>query len=122
MHGTIVTTSSHRRAMLNHITGTSQKHFHPATPRKSREILIFVGLQRDAKQCCNAAKRECTHCDGLQPTVIDQHNQDCPALWHQSIVMGPFGDKQTLNLRRLRLPIAYASVYIYVQNYTTTTV
>ena len=28
---------------------------------KSGEILMFVCLQKDAKQCCDAAKLDCTH-------------------------------------------------------------
>ena len=31
---------------------------------KSREILMFVCLQKDAKQCCDAAKLDRTHCAG----------------------------------------------------------
>ena len=31
---------------------------------KSGEILMFVCLQKDAKQCCDAAKLGCTHCTG----------------------------------------------------------
>ena len=33
-------------------------------PTKSREILVFVCLQKDAKQCCDATKLDCTHCTG----------------------------------------------------------
>ena len=29
---------------------------------KSHEILMFVCLQKDAKQCCDATKVGCTHC------------------------------------------------------------
>ena len=29
---------------------------------KSHEILMFVCLQKDAKQCCDAAKLACAHC------------------------------------------------------------
>ena len=31
---------------------------------KSLEILMFVCLQKDAKQCCDATKLDCTHCTG----------------------------------------------------------
>ena len=31
---------------------------------KSREILMFVCLQKDAKQGCDATKLDCTHCAG----------------------------------------------------------
>ena len=31
---------------------------------KSREILMFVCLQKDAKQCCDATKFDSTHCAG----------------------------------------------------------
>ena len=34
------------------------------TQCKSREILMFVCLQKDAKQCCEAKKLDCTHCAG----------------------------------------------------------
>ena len=33
---------------------------------KSREILMFVCLQKDAKQCCDATKLNHTHCAGQQ--------------------------------------------------------
>ena len=31
---------------------------------KTHEILMFVGLQKDAKQYCDATKLNCTHCVG----------------------------------------------------------
>ena len=31
---------------------------------KSREILMFVCLQKDVKQCCDATELDCTHCPG----------------------------------------------------------
>ena len=31
---------------------------------KSREILMFVCPQKDAKQCCDVTKLDCTHCAG----------------------------------------------------------
>ena len=34
---------------------------------KSPEILMFVCLQKDAKQCCDATKLDRTHCAGRQP-------------------------------------------------------
>ena len=40
---------------------------------KSREILIFVCLQKDAKQCCDATQLERTHCAGhLLPNEYNQ--------------------------------------------------
>ena len=33
---------------------------------KFREILIFVNLKKDAKQCCDATKVDRTHCTGQQ--------------------------------------------------------
>ena len=62
---------------------------------KSREILMFVCLQKDAKQCCDATKRGCTHCAGRRPQAGDQHNEYNLALWHHHIVWHLFGDKQT---------------------------
>ena len=32
---------------------------------KSHEILMFVCLQKDAKQCCEVTKLDGTHCSGL---------------------------------------------------------
>ena len=58
-----------------------QHHLHhiilPAYPRscwlngtpKSREILMFVCLQKEAKQCCDATKLGCTHWAGLSHLV-----------------------------------------------------
>ena len=31
---------------------------------KSHEILMFVGLQKDAKQCCDVGKLDWAHCSG----------------------------------------------------------
>ena len=39
-------------------------------PPKSHEILMFVCLQKAAKQCCAATKRGCTHCAGQNQTNI----------------------------------------------------
>ena len=39
---------------------------------ESCERLMFVCLQKDAKQCCDAAKLNRTHCAGRDS---DQHNE-----------------------------------------------
>ena len=39
---------------------------------KSHEILMFVCRQKDAKQCCDATKLDCTHCAGCS-IVVSQH-------------------------------------------------
>ena len=36
---------------------------------KSREILMLVCLQKDAKQCCDATKFDRTHCAGQRPPI-----------------------------------------------------
>ena len=36
----------------------------PHRAPKSREILMFVCLQKDAKQCCEVTEHDCTHCSG----------------------------------------------------------
>ena len=36
---------------------------------KSREILMFVCLQKDAKQCCDATKVGCAHCAGRRQSA-----------------------------------------------------
>ena len=62
---------------------------------KSREILMFVCLQKDAKQCCDVAKVDRAHCSGRRPAVSAQNNEyDRPSQRH-SIVWHLFGDKQT---------------------------
>ena len=37
---------------------------HYRVPYKSQDILMFVCLQKDAKQCCDAIKPNCTFCVG----------------------------------------------------------
>ena len=39
-----------------------------ASHGESHEILMFVCLQKDAKQCCDAAKLNHTHCAGHRMT------------------------------------------------------
>ena len=45
---------------------------------KSREILMFVCLQKDTKQCCNATNLNRIHCDGELETI-----GHWPAQWVQ---------------------------------------
>ena len=66
---------------------------------KSREILMFVCLEKDAKQCCDATKLDYTHCAGRRPQVGDQRNEHSRTLWRHSIVWRLFGDKQTSKSR-----------------------
>ena len=56
---------------------------------KSCEILMFVCLQKDAKQCCDATKNDRTHCVGQQPAqwVLSRFvaSQHCLAsFWRQT--------------------------------------
>ena len=62
---------------------------------KSCEILMFVCLQKDAKQCCEVAKARSYSLCWSTTGVVDQHNEYDLALWHHSIVWCLFGDKQT---------------------------
>ena len=43
---------------------TDNAHCSGNQPCKSHEILMFVCLQKDAKQCCEVTKLDCTHCAG----------------------------------------------------------
>ena len=66
--------------------GTSLSYWKP----KSHEILMFVCLQKDHKQCCDATKLDCTHCAGhCAGQRQHKYNQ---TLWHRSIVWHLFGD------------------------------
>ena len=56
---------------------------------------MFVCLQKDAKQWCDATKMGCTHCSGRLLTAVGQNNKYNPSLWHYSIVWRLFGDKKT---------------------------
>ena len=62
---------------------------------KSCEILMFVCLLKDAKQCCDASKFIRTHCAGQRCHKAHQHNEYDHSLWHHSLVWHLFGDKQT---------------------------
>ena len=55
---------------------------HNSTP-KSAEILMFVCLQTNAKQCCNATKLDRCHCASHSPGQ-NEYNR---TLWHQCIVI-----------------------------------
>ena len=37
---------------------------------KSREILMFVRLQKDAKQCCDVTDLDCAYCYGHCPETL----------------------------------------------------
>ena len=65
---------------------------------------MFVCLRKDAKQCGDTAKLDCTHCAGQRPLVIDQHIEYSRALRHHNITGHLFGDKHQ-NLATLRQPI-----------------
>ena len=69
---------------------------------KSHEILMFVCLQKDAKQCCDASSLIGYSLCWSTTTVVDQHNECDLTLWHHSIVWHLFGDKHQ-NLTRLSL-------------------
>ena len=59
-------------------------------PSKSPEILMLVYLQKDAKQCCDASKFDCTQC------VQRQHIENSRASSYYSIVFCHFVDQQTI--------------------------
>ena len=63
---------------------------------KSGEILIFICLQKDGKQWCDAPKFYCTHYNGWPQWLLSSF-VDPSIVWHLS------GDKHQ-NLSRLRLP------------------
>ena len=52
---------------------------------------MFVCLQKDSKQCCDATKLHCTHRPSQQ-----QVQRVCQALWHHIMICRIFLDKQTL--------------------------
>ena len=54
--------------------------------------LMFVCLQKDAKQCCDGRNLDRTHCAGR---CHAQHNEYDQALYHHNNVWQLFGDKQT---------------------------
>ena len=66
---------------------------------------MFVCLQKNSKQCCDATKFGGTHCAGQQLPLLaitmsttelcGIHNEHNQTLWHHSIVWRLFGDKQT---------------------------
>ena len=64
---------------------------------KSREILMFVCLQKDTRQCCDAIKLDCTHCDVNDQQTIPIDLCDITAL------SGVFLEEHKIqNLVRLR--------------------
>ena len=66
---------------------------------ESHERLMFVCLQKDAKQCCDVSNLDCTHCYGLWlMTGKNEHNW---ALWLRNIVWSIFVGKQASNIMRL---------------------
>ena len=58
---------------------------------KSREILMFVCLQKDDKQCCDVVKLDCTHSSG--------HFASNMSMWRHVVVWRHFVGKQTSKSR-----------------------
>ena len=61
---------------------------------------MFVCLQKDAKQCCDAIKMSCTPCSGQLLSAVGQNNESNPSLWHHSIVMASFWRQTNIKISR----------------------